>query len=331
MHPHVMSPMVVVCLTVAGVLAAAQSGPPAADRWSGVYRSSGLSMELTRQGGGYAGSMTVGGVSMPFTARIHGDSLEGSLEVAGQSLAFTASLAGNTLTLVAQDGSRYALERQAAGPDAAPAPASPAAGSRETGIVGEWRSPQGTMRFNADGSAALNGGNYRYTVRDNVLLITASEGTLQAPFTVNGDSLTLTFNGQQVKLTRAPRVPAGAPAGASSGGRPLELAGQWCYQANVNATNGGARSSSSCFVLNPDGTYSYHGLADSYNPYGGATSEASDGGTWSATESSITFNSRARGPLTYRLEKRNHPKTNDPMLVVDGKAFVTYGQKPSWR
>ena len=37
------------------------------------------------------------------------------------------------------------------------------------------------------------------------------------------------------------------------------------------------------------------------------------------------------GVTTYVLEKRNHPKNNEPMLVLDGQAFVTFYQKPPWR
>jgi hypothetical protein len=32
----------------------------------------------------------------------------------------------------------------------------------------------------------------------------------------------------------------------------------------------------------------------------------------------------ARGTTVYTLEKRNHPKTGDPMLVLNGQPFVTY-------
>jgi len=60
-------------------------------------------------------------------------------------------------------------------------------------------------------------------------------------------------------------------------------------------------------------------------------SQSSDRGAWTATETSITARSAGGRITTYVLEKRNHPKNNDPMLVLDGQAFVTFYQKPPWR
>ena len=151
--------------------------------------------------------------------------------------------------------------------------------------------------------------------------------------------MTIGMAGRSINLTRVKTPPANASATAPStmasgnrGGVLPELVGKWCYQANVYATNGGARSSTQCFVLNANGTYEYSGESDSYNPNGGATSQSYDAGTWTATDTTITANSRFKGSTTYRLEKRNHPKNvNDPMLVLDGQAFVTAWQKPPWR
>jgi hypothetical protein len=98
---------------------------------------------------------------------------------------------------------------------------------------------------------------------------------------------------------------------------------------NVNASNGG-RMSNRCFTLYEDGTYQYYAETSSSGEYGSSASQESDSGTWSATQTTITANSQTNGVHTYNLEKRNHPKTNDPMLVLDGDAYVTYGPKPSW-
>ena len=49
-----------------------------------------------------------------------------------------------------------------------------------------------------------------------------------------------------------------------------------------------------------------------------------------STATSITANSRQHGLLTYSLQKRNHPKTGDAMIVLDGDAFVTSQQRPPW-
>ncbi len=48
-------------------------------------------------------------------------------------------------------------------------------------------------------------------------------------------------------------------------------------------------------------------------------------------EQTKTARSATGRVTTYQLEKRNHPKNNDPMLLLDGQSFVTYYQKPPWR
>lgn len=121
---------------------------------------------------------------------------------------------------------------------------------------------------------------------------------------------------------------AGAPALPL--GKPLpELVGKWCYVANVQANDGG-RQSNTCFQLNADGSYQYHSETSSSGKVGGTASQSDDEGRWQASESTLTAQSTSGKVSTYRFEKRNHPKTNDPMLVFDGQAFVTYYQKPPW-
>jgi hypothetical protein len=40
--------------------------------------------------------------------------------------------------------------------------------------------------------------------------------------------------------------------------------------------------------------------------------------------------SNTHGKITYPFEKRNHPKTGDPMIVLDGDAYVTAYRKNPW-
>jgi hypothetical protein len=121
------------------------------------------------------------------------------------------------------------------------------------------------------------------------------------PFEIRGDVLTLTVNGQSVTLNRI-KDEAGA------GGIRPELVGKWCWISVTQALQG-ARQSSRCVTLNPNGTYFCAGMTDSYNPNGGATSESSDAGTWTATDTTLTAHSRSGKTTVYTLEKRNHPKT----------------------
>ena len=99
----------------------------------------------------------------------------------------------------------------------------------------------------------------------------------------------------------------------------------------MTTANLGASQSSRCITLNGNGTYTYAGQSDSYNPYGGATSQSADSGTWTATDTTLTAHSRSGKTTTYGLEKRNHPKNvRDPMIVLDGQTFVTAYNKVPW-
>jgi hypothetical protein len=106
--------------------------------------------------------------------------------------------------------------------------------------------------------------------------------------------------------------------------------GKWCWIA-VTTANQGAGESSRCITLAGNGTYTRVGESDSHNPNAGAASQSADSGTWTATETSLTTHSRSGKTNTYRLEKRNHPKNvRDPMIVLDGQAYVTAYSKPPW-
>jgi hypothetical protein len=123
-----------------------------------------------------------------------------------------------------------------------------------------------------------------------------------------------------------------APSGGTSlpAGSPLpELVGKWCYTANVQANDGG-RQSNTCFQLNADGSYQYHSETSDSGQFGGNASQSDDEGRWQASGNTLTAQSSSGKVSTYVFEKRNHPKTNDPMLIFDGQSFVTYYQKPPW-
>jgi hypothetical protein len=98
---------------------------------------------------------------------------------------------------------------------------------------------------------------------------------------------------------------------------------------NVNSTGGG-RTSSRCFTLHANGTYEFSSETSSSGSVASSASQQSDSGTWTAASTTITSRSSKTGTRTYRLERRNHPKNGDPMLVLDGDAYVTAHQRPSW-
>ena len=298
--------------------------------FSGEYKGEQVTLKLQASGTQYSGTIDYQGGSFPLTARVSAAGLDGSFRAEGQQFPFTIRREGSAL-LLNTAGTTYRLqpvERSAANPLArsnisAPAasPSMPAQSSQ--GLVGTWRGSSGTMRFDAGGTGTANGESFRYQVEGNAITLAAGTGTVKLTYTLQGSSLRLAGPRGEMELTRV--ADSGGP------GRVLpELAGKWCMISNFNATDGGARTSNTCFTLTADGRYEYYAETDSYGKYGGATSQSSDRGTWTATETTITARS-ARGTVTtYTLEKRNHPKNNDPMLLLDGQAFVTFYQKPRW-
>lgn len=118
--------------------------------------------------------------------------------------------------------------------------------------------------------------------------------------------------------------------GGAKGAVPAELAGQWVFFASFNANNGGGSSRQKVLTLRADGGYTYVAENVSTNPNGAAWGDQSDAGQWSSDGTSITFRSNGGGARTLSLEKRNHPKNKDPMLVIDGSAFVTATQRAPW-
>jgi hypothetical protein len=116
----------------------------------------------------------------------------------------------------------------------------------------------------------------------------------------------------------------------AAGDAAQELVGRWQYFSSVSLGDGG-RATDTMLLLREDGTYLYTSETSSSNPLGGTVSNTRDEGRWSVSGARVTFRSVDGGSKTYALEKRNHPKTGDPMIVLDGQAFVTYFQRAPWR
>jgi hypothetical protein len=201
--------------------------------------------------------------------------------------------------------------------------------AKEKGLVGRWQSSEATVQINNDGTLVLNGATYRYSVKGNTIIIGNNEGIVQLPFQLDGDTMRVVVDGRTVVYKRLEGMQAAEIAEPAGGAHPNELLGKWCYMSNVNANNGG-RMSNTCFTLYGNGTFDYYSETSSSGPNGGSSSQESDSGTWSFAGGVLTANSRSRGTLTLPLEKRNHPKTGDPMLVLDGDAFVTYSPRAPW-
>lgn len=309
--------------------------PQTPGSFAGEYQGAQMRLKLQQAGGEYRGVIEFQGAQMPVVARPVGDRLQGTFQFQSGSFPCTIERDADGLVLTT-DGTTYRLAvvgGRPANPLAKqrrdPEPAAPSAHS----LTGNWRGQQGAIRFDPDGTGVSNGEPFKYRVEGSTLILIDPRATLRVTFAVEGDKLRLSGSTGEMTMTREAGAEAAPTAGARAGDgqvRP-ELAGKWCYVSNINATGGGARNSNICFTLSPDGRYEYYGETDSYGPAGGATSQGSDRGSWTATETTLTARSVSGKVVTYQFEKRNHPRNNDPMLVINGQPFVTFYQKAPWR
>ena len=216
-------------------------------------------------------------------------------------------------------------------------------------LVGTWscsikNMPEMTLDLRADGSGTLLGESFRWTSTATDLRVTTEEGTdtygyefKDGNLVLSGGELPMPLSFSRKDTRSALSEPdASAPDRQGTvpkpdgGGVAMELVGKWCYMANVNANDGG-RMTNECVTFRSDGTFEYYRETSSSGSYGSSASQESDAGTWMLRGGVLQVQSYTKGALQYTLQKMNHPKNvNDPMLVIDGRAFVTYEQRAPW-
>jgi hypothetical protein len=280
------------------------------------------------------------GSEITFTVR--GNKL--SIIAGGATTVYTYVLQNNSLTISGGDiegkvvftRSGTSASETARANIAAPVPTS-------NSIVGIWSGNNETIEFTKAGKCVYQGQVFSYQTADNTVSVQTAQGSLVMPYAVNGNQLSLTIKGQSFYYAKNGASPdPTATAGRNTpqpqnntGNVAQDLVGKWCY-ANVNTTNSGGSSTEQCITLKADGTYEYSSESSrsvNTNAYsGGTNSQNSDRGTWSYDGSRIYYNSSmGAGSGSYLLEKRNHPKNNDPMIVLDGQTYITFYQKAPWR
>lgn len=205
-------------------------------------------------------------------------------------------------------------------------------------LIGVWSGNGETIEFTNSGQCNYLGQTYPYQVASGHVTLQTAQGNFMMAYAISGNQLSLTVNGQTIQYAKggAGSYTQGGTT-PSPGGRRIaqELVGKWCY-VNVNSTYSGGSSSEQCITLNEDGSYEYYGESSrsvNTNSYsGGTSSQSSDRGTWTYDGTRIYYtSSMGAGSGSYVLEKRNHPKNNDPMIVLDGTTYVTFYQKSPWR
>jgi len=265
-----------------------------------------------------------------------------SITQGGQTTIYTYTLQTNSLMLSGGDlDGAITFARSGTAPPSSVGVSAPPAISKvnntntDAGLIGVWSGNGESIEFKPDGKCVYIGNTFSYEVSQGHIILATPQGNAMFAYTINGNQLNLTANGQQITYARgADNTASSGNVYKSSGGEgyvALELVGQWCYMSNsLNS------STNKCITLNADGTYVYSGesarTVNTPDLYGGTSSQGNDRGTWYLQGDRIYYNSQTQGQGSYRIEKRNHPKNSgDPMIVLDGEAYVTATSRAPWR
>lgn len=207
-------------------------------------------------------------------------------------------------------------------------------------LVGHWVcEDDGTkVEIRVNGTLTINDTEYAYKVKNSVINVVGEDGAMAIPFQLEGDTLTVDVEGREMVYTRAKAGAklvgdgtgnrSGAGPGPNSNAFMQTLVGKWCYMSSLTGSN--SYMSSRCFVLYANGTYEYSAESSTSGAAGSTAGQSYDSGRWTATTTTLTAYSNSQGKIVYPIELRNHPKTGDPMIVVDGDAYVTAYQKRPW-
>jgi hypothetical protein len=283
----------------------------------------------------------------PITYRSSGGKLT-IMEDANTSTTYSYSLSGNKLVLSGGDLSAALSFSRGSGTTTAPKvatqkePPSDKSSKMEkpSGLVGTWTGPTGTLAFQETGKGTANGQPFTWSVSGDQLTTTDPTGTFVFSYVVQANDLAITGYGQTSNFKKGKansQAEKSANTNQSNTGKGQELVGKWCYlTSNYNSLYSTKNSSftNECFMLNADGTYSYqyeaNRSASNGGNYGYSNSTDSDQGTWSFDGVDKVTVVSQKGTSTYTIEKKNHPKTGDPMIFVNGRGYVTFYNKKPW-
>ncbi|HYC87220.1 MAG TPA: hypothetical protein VEB86_18440 [Chryseosolibacter sp.] len=200
-------------------------------------------------------------------------------------------------------------------------------------LIGAWSGYNEKIEFRGNGECLFQGQTFRYSVSANKIKLETGNGLLEMPYSITGNQIQFIINGQSftyIRTTKSEKVTDPPTRSKKIDGA---LVGKWCY-ISVNSISTGGSSTSECVILNQDGTYEYSSessrTVNTPDLSAGTASQSSDRGTWWIEGDRIFYNSESQGIGSYQLGKVNHPKTGDPMIVLDGRSFVTFFQRNPW-
>ncbi len=263
-----------------------------------------------------------------------------SLLQGGQTTVYSCALQENSLTLSGGDLDqpvtfiRNGIQEQPPVSSASAELKSQHTSSSDSDLIGIWSGNGETIEFKSNGQCIYIGNTFSYQLSQGHITLATSQGNVMFAYDIKGNQLNLTANGKQITYQRGASSASSGSANSNAGNVTQELVGKWCWT-NVNTTNTGGSSSSECIVLNANGTYEYASErsmdTNTSTFYAGTSSQGSDQGTWWVQGDKIFYNSQSRGQGSYQLQKQNHPKTGDPMILLNGEPYVTFYQKQPWR
>lgn len=223
--------------------------------------------------------------------------------------------------------------------DAVPDPARPTSKNIKNipgELLGSWTGYNETIEFKTDGVCLYRGQPFPYSVFQNQITLETAQGNLPMAYAIFNSQLNLTINGKTITYTKGiGNSLASSVEKSSLANKRVDpaLVGKWCY-VNVTTSNTGGTSTDECITLNADGSYDYYSersmSANTPDFSAGTASQNNDKGSWWVEGDRVFYNSQIQGDGSYHLQKINHPKNNDPMIVLEGKSYVTFYQKPPW-
>lgn len=208
----------------------------------------------------------------------------------------------------------------------------------QNALIGKWVSNDGSeLIFKNNGKGYLSGEEFNFKSTASTIIASDEYGeSLTYNYKINGNKLTVSGGMFYYPVTFIKSTEAEEKSTASNtkGGIDQSIVGKWCWVNVANTSYNNSSSHSRCIVIHPNGTYEYSGES-SYSGDGGsytygANSQSSDYGTWTVNGNTITINSKSEGKQTLSFQKKNHPKNGDPMIIIDGDAYVTYYKKNPW-
>src|SRR6185436_7278737 len=98
-------------------------------------------------------------------------------------------------------------------------------------LVGRWKSDEAVIEIKDDGTITINADSYKYRVKGTVITVSNDQGSIPFPFELDGDTLTVEFQGRDVVYKRLKGDDkSGAVTGGPAAGEGVIAAfvGKWC-------------------------------------------------------------------------------------------------------